>query len=167
LGRTAAAQTQFDLTGILPQPKPAVSAVVAGRPKFPGHLSKAARAEVKRVCKLLEQRGTLTPGDMSLLSVYGEVYARWIDAKKELNATGVMVTITCTDSNGVAFEKRVENPLLKITTACERQIFALVKTLGLSPVDKDKARKATPGIGGVVVFKPGSVGAMLHAEGKL
>jgi phage terminase small subunit len=43
-----------------PQAKPAF---VGGRPKFPKHLSPVSRAEFKRCVQLLEQRGTVTPGD--------------------------------------------------------------------------------------------------------
>ncbi len=116
----------------------------AGRPRFLSHLCPAARSAYKRACKLLEQRGTLTPGDESALAVYAEVYARWLDAKGELAKYGLMVTVTVLDSNGAPHDKRVKNPCLDIATGCERQLLALVKTLGLSPVDKDKVRLPKP-----------------------
>ena len=115
-----------------------------GRPKFPAHLSKAARTEMKRVIRILEERGTATEGDFALLALYGEVFARWIAAKAQMGAD-LMVTTTLLDSNGVARTVTRVNPLLKIVQASETKIHALVKELGLTPTMRDKVKPTAGG----------------------
>jgi P27 family predicted phage terminase small subunit len=164
--RAAKTEAEHFLDGTKPQTKPVAGSVIkAGRPKFPRYLSPVARAEFKRACALLEQRGHLTPADAGVLFVYSEIFARWVLAKNKLGDE-LEVSITVLDSSGVAHEKKALNPLLDVVTSCERQLLSLQKSLGLTPGDRDKVKKAAPG-GDVITFRPGSVGAMLQAEGKI
>jgi P27 family predicted phage terminase small subunit len=121
---------------------------------------------MKRASFLLEQRGTLTAGDSDILALYGTVAARWIEAKESLQTEGLMVMVKMLDSNGIVHEVERQNPYYKIATTCERQLLAITKSLGLDPASRDKVKKAAPPAE-VIEFKPGSVGARLHAEGKL
>jgi P27 family predicted phage terminase small subunit len=172
VGQTAAKATANRLAGIpsISHPttaQPRTDGVTkAGRPRFPKHLSAVARTEMKRVSFLLEQRGTLTAGDSGVLALYGVVFARWIQAKKSLDEDGLMVTVTMKDSNGNMHDVERVNPCYKIAAECERQLLQLTKSLGLTPDAREKVKKAAPAAE-VMIFKPGSVGERLHAEGKL
>jgi P27 family predicted phage terminase small subunit len=105
-------------------------------------LSPTARAEFKRAVQLLEQRKTITPGDFTTLAVYAEVFARWIQAKREIGDS-LMIETTVTDNNGNPRIVSRLNPLLKVAQACEARMLSLVKALGLTPVDREKARPTT------------------------
>lgn len=165
MARLAKTEAEHFLHGTKPQTKPlAPSAVKAGRPKYPRHLSPVARSEFKRACALLEQRGHLTPADYGVLFIYSEIFARWLSAKQKLGDE-LEVTTTIVDSHGEPHEKKVLNPLLDVVTSCERQLLALQKTLGLTPDARDKVKRAAPG-GEVVQFKPGSLGAYLQENKK-
>jgi len=158
--RIAKTQFEHDLHGTKSQARPPVgSAIRAGRPKFPSHLSRAARVEYKRVCAMLEARAALTPGDYAMLSVYATVYSRWIAAKRELDTDGLMILTTILDSHGVPYQKKIKHPMLRIVTDCERQILTLASKLGLSPIDRDRVKPARDAVTREV--KPGSLGAAL------
>jgi P27 family predicted phage terminase small subunit len=147
------------LHGTVPQGTPdKPSQFAGGRPKYPRHLSPIARAEFKRAVQMLEQRKTITPGDYTTLAVYAEVFARWIQAKNEIGDS-LMVETTVTDNNGNLRTVRRLNPLLKVAQSCEARMLALVKALGLTPVDREKARPTTSSNDTPIV--PGSVGWML------
>ncbi|MGH9737334.1 MAG: phage terminase small subunit P27 family [Candidatus Acidiferrales bacterium] len=141
--RKSVQQHELEGTRVNYEVDPKPSRFVAGRPSYPRHLSAAARAEFKRCVKLLEERGTLTPGDAATLAVYSECFARWIQAKAELG-TDLMIEVTVTDSNGKAHTSRRLNPLIKVVEACESRVLTLAKAMGLTPVDREKARPAAP-----------------------
>jgi P27 family predicted phage terminase small subunit len=140
VSRPAKTIRQHLLEGTVPQGKPdRPSNFVGGRPRFPKHLCLEAKCEFKRVCQLLEARRTLTAGDFATLAVYAEVFARWIQAKAAIGKE-LMVEVTFTDSNGKAHTSQRLNPLLKVAENCEGRLLALAKTLGLTPVDREKAK---------------------------
>jgi len=156
--RAAKTIRQHLLEGSVPQAKPdKASPYQGGRPKFPSHLSKVARIEMKRCVRILEERGTVTEGDFATLAVYAEVYARWIQCKREMG-DALMVTTTVLDSNGVARSVTRVNPLLKIAQACESRMLSLVKALGLTPIDREKVKQTNVNEKEEVV--PGSMGAL-------
>jgi P27 family predicted phage terminase small subunit len=156
MARASKTIRQHLLEGSVPQTKPERPSVfVGGRPKFPRHLSPAARAEFKRCVQLLEKRGTVTPGDAAALAVYAEVFARWIQAKREIGES-LMIETEFTDNHGVAHVVKRLNPLLKVAQNCEARLLALAKTLGLTPVDREKAKPTRPG-GGKLEVIPGSL----------
>lgn len=154
-GRPAKTAAEHLLAGTKSQAKPVTaSPIVGGRPHCPQHLSPVARKEFKRCCKLMEARKVLTPGDVALLSVYSEVWARWLKAKAEIGDS-LMVYVTVLGHNGESIEKMILNPLLKIVQACETRLQAIAKELSLTPISRDKARPtSTEAIADIV---PGSV----------
>jgi P27 family predicted phage terminase small subunit len=132
------------LKGTVSQAKPSSpSHFQGGRPVFPKHLSKVAKQEFKRCVQLLEVRGTVTPADTVILAVYSEVYARWQQAKREIGDS-LMLETTLLDSHGVARIVRRLNPLLKTVETCESKMISLAKSLGLTPVDREKAKPTQP-----------------------
>jgi P27 family predicted phage terminase small subunit len=146
MGRTAKTIREHLLQGTVPQGKPDKPSVYqGGRPKFPAHLSKVARTEMKRVVKVLEARGTVTEGDYALLAVYGENFARWIQCKREIG-DALMVTTSVTDNNGNLRTVTRLNPLLKVVQACEARMLSLVKELGLTPKEREKVKQTSPNL---------------------
>jgi P27 family predicted phage terminase small subunit len=128
------------LHGTQPHAPKATPTFQGGRPKLPAHLGKAARSEMKRCIALLEARGTLTPGDISILAVYAEVFSRWVVAKQALG-NQLMVKTTIIDPHGKQVIVERVNPLLKIARECEQQIVQLAAKLGLTPVDRARSRQ--------------------------
>jgi len=55
-----------------------------------------------------------------------------------------MLETTVLDSHGTARTVRRLNPLLKTVEACETKMVVLSKTLGLTPVDREKAKPTRP-----------------------
>lgn len=134
----------------------------AGRPRIPAHLSPVARAEFKRIAKLLEERSTATPGDMATIAVLAEVYARWVQAKDAIG-DALMIQTTIKDTNGEPVVVERLNPLLKVVSDCERQIRSLTKELGLTPSSRDRVRPAIDGDSKSDEPEPGTVGwTLLH-----
>ena len=162
MGRPAKTIRQHLLSGTVPQGKQEfkVSLYEGGRPKIPKHLSPAARREFKRGVQLLEQRGTITEGDLATLAVYAETLARWIAAKEQLGDQ-LMITTTIKDTHGEPVIVQRLNPLLKVVQACEGRLLALAKNLGLTPLDRDKVKptRANPDL----EIVPGSI-AETHPE---
>lgn len=142
MGRPAKTPEQHALEGTRVRPT-RVSVVASGRPRIPSHLSKVERAEFKRCVQLLEKRGTVTPGDLTALAVYAAIYARWVQAKRELGVD-IMVETTVMDNSGAAHQVRRVNPLVKIVSDAERQILAMTRALGLTPDTREKIRPAAP-----------------------
>ena len=99
---------------------------------------------MKRCVRVLERRGTITEGDFAALAVYAEVYARWIQAKKEIGDS-LMVATTVLDSHGTARTVTRLNPLLRVAQQCESRMLSLVKALGLTPLDREKVKQTASG----------------------
>ena len=136
----AKTQREHLLTGTKPSYKAEKpSRFVGGKPSCPSHLSPAAKKEFRRCVNLMLARGTVTPGDVSLLTVYSTVYARWCAAKAEIG-DDLMVEHTSLDSHGKVHVSRRVHPLLKIAAECETKLLALVRTLGLTPLDRERTK---------------------------
>ncbi len=157
--RPAKTIRQHLMQGTVPQCKPEKpSPYQGGRPKFPAHLSKVARTEMKRVVRMLEARGTVTEGDFATLAVYAEVYARWIQCKREIG-NSLQVTTTITDNHGIARTVTRLHPLLKVAQACEARMLSLVKELGLTPGSREKVKQTAVNQKDEIV--PGSIADLM------
>jgi P27 family predicted phage terminase small subunit len=139
MGRPAKSLREHELHGTKRQVKEP-SGFVGGRPKYPKHLSAPAKKIYKQAVALLEARQVLTEGDESLIALYATVYARWIEAKDGL-VGNLMVKIPLLDSNGQVHFVLRPNPLLKIATEAEGRLLTIAKTLGLSPVDRERTKR--------------------------
>lgn len=141
MGRAAKTLKEHERDGTVPQSQPErPSYVTASRPKFPAHLSREARSEMKRATKILEERGTSSAGDFATLAIYSELYARWVQAKRAIGKQ-LMIETTVTDNNGNARTVSRLNPLLKVAENCEGRLLPLIKELGLSPRARDSIRQ--------------------------
>ena len=103
---------------------------------------------------MLEKRGTVTEGDVATLAVYAELLARWIQCEREIGQE-LMIESVVLDNNGMPHKQRKVNPLLKVANACETRLLALAKTLGLTPVDRDKVKRTAVGTDEEII--PGSM----------
>ena len=143
MGTPVKSEQEHWLQGTAPQ-SPKVRPVVpsyfeGGRPKYPKHLSKVAKQEFKRVVGMLEERKTCTPGDYAALALYAECFARWISCKRSIGDQ-LETQTTVLDRSGVAHHVTKVNPLLRVLATTEARLLSLIKALGLSPVDREKAK---------------------------
>jgi P27 family predicted phage terminase small subunit len=114
------------------------SKLAAGQPKMPTHLSKAAKAEWRRLVPLLLERGSLTDADSAVLSIYAETYSRWLAAKADVEANGLTITVSVLDKHGVAVTSRKTNPALRTLETCERNLRSLLREFGLTPATRER-----------------------------
>lgn len=119
---------------------PDLSHVPSGRPKFPRDLDSSLRPVFKRVCKLLQDRRTLTAADGELIRLYCFQYDRHTRNVALLREEGEICSYTRLDSNGQPHEMVKPNYRVKVVTDAERQMAAILNQLGFSPTAKDRAR---------------------------
>lgn len=154
MGRPSKSLAVHELHGTRDHSNRTPSAFVSGRPKYPSHLSKEARAEMKRCCGILERRHVLTEGEVTILTLYSTIYARWVSAKRQVG-DNLMIEFTVLDSNGVAHKTMRLNPLLKVISDAESRLLALAKSLGLTPVDRGRSKQTAMNPGEEII--PGSI----------
>src|SRR5437899_3675113 len=132
--------------GTKPHPSTAQthSEVPAARPKMPSHLSPDARKAWHGLVKLLEERGTLSRADSMALSIWSETQARWIQAKAELTAHGIVIQTSVLDSNGAPVVSKKPNPALRTVEQCEKSLRALAREFGCTPQSRERVKPAKP-----------------------
>ena len=139
------------------------SGIQGGRPKFPAHLTAAAKPEFKRLVALLEERRVVTPGDAVLLALAAEIAARWFIAKRDVQTRGLTITTTILSSNGEPLEKEKKNPCLAIAQESEKTLLSILDRLGLSPINREKVKPLKENAD---ELPADSVGALLALEEK-
>src|ERR1039458_3931220 len=92
------------------EPKPP-----AGRPDPPAHLAGEALAEWGRMVEVLDGLGVLTRADGAALAIYCVAHARWIEARKVIEDSGLFVDSTVIrtkqlNRQGVLEEIETPNP---------------------------------------------------------
>ena len=70
------------------EPRPA-----GGQPSCPAHLSPTAKAEWKRLARMLNQIGILTQADRAALAAYCQAYGRWVEAERKLAETPTLIRL--------------------------------------------------------------------------
>lgn len=116
----------------------------AGRPKFPRTISGDAKYIFRQLCKMLEARRTLTPGDGQLLALYACNYDRHEKAIAKIAEQGEICVYTRLDSNGTACDVEKPNLWLKVAQDSERFMLSALDRLGLTPLAKSKVLPAKP-----------------------
>lgn len=115
--------------------------VAPGRPKFPKHLSREARTIFKKLCADLESRKTLTPGDRETIGLFAVIYDRHQRALADIAARGEIVEFDSVLKDGITKVKRTKkNEYLDIAVGCEKNLFAILQSLGLTPVSRSKVK---------------------------
>lgn len=129
------------------RPKPAAAKILAGNPgkraikaepKFrrgitsaPDHLSAAAKRKWHEIAGRLERVGLFTEADREALSVYCEIYARWVAAKKVIAREG-----TTYEHNGLVKLR----PEVKIAETCEKQLRQYAGEFGATPASRQRVQ---------------------------
>jgi P27 family predicted phage terminase small subunit len=113
-------------------------------------------ADLKRLCHLLQERRTLTAGDVELIRIYCFQYDRHVRNVKLLRAEGEVCTYTVLDSNGQPISRVKENVRMKVVANAERQMADILNKLGLTPTAKDRAKPTNNARGSLQVI-PGSL----------
>jgi P27 family predicted phage terminase small subunit len=120
------------------------SKLAADEPRMPGHLTKDAKREWKRILPMLLERRSLTEGDATALALYCETYSRWLAAKNEVAQAGITIETTVLDKHGAAITSRKANPALRTLENCERSLRSLLLELGLTPRSRERVLPAKP-----------------------
>jgi phage terminase small subunit len=107
------------------------------------------------MCALLTERRALTKGDRELIRLYVLIRERHKRNFALLEQEGEVVTYTRLDSNGQGHDQEKANLRLKIVADAERQLVAILKELGLTPIAKDRAKPTSGTSANEVV--PGSI----------
>ena len=111
----------------------------AKAPPCPRHLNKPARAEWKRMAKRLIKNRLLTEIDGTALALYCDAYARWVDAKAEVEASGYVVK--------TALGNPIQNPYLAIVNKAHEQVSKMLVEFGMTPSSRSRAVVSKPTTG--------------------
>lgn len=111
---------------------------------MPEHLSDEAKTEWRRITRLLEQRGTLSKADSSVLELYCETYSRWLQAKRDVAEHGIIVSTTVLDRNGEQVTNRKQNPALRIAENAERSLRTFLREFGMTPQSRERVKPTKP-----------------------
>ncbi len=105
-------------------------------PTCPHHLKGEARKEWRRLCKVLDTQGLLTQADRSALAAYCQAYARWIDAEKNLEVTGLVLQ----SDKGFFYQ----NPYLSIANKAIEQMVKISSEFGMTPASRTRIKVELP-----------------------
>ena len=114
----------------------------AGRPAEPTHLSAEELAIWNTTADALEQRGTLTPGDGSVLALFAQLTVEHRAERRHLNEEGRIHLGQKIDKNGHAIVLHIINPRCQVVRELERQLLAVMKELGLTPKQRANVKGA-------------------------
>ena len=113
----------------IPRPKPNL-------PKMPTGLSKAAKAEWRRVARPLFELGLLTELDRHTLAMYCETLSRYMEANKVLDREG----LTFTTPSGLIKQR----PEYYIMRDALQELRAFIQLFGLSPAARMRMQLPEP-----------------------
>lgn len=108
-------------------------------PACPRWLSKAARAEWRRVAAELYDAGLLTTVDRAALAGYCVAFARWQEAEGVVTAKGMVVKTT----NG----NLIQNPFLAIANRAMDDMRRFAAEFGMTPASRTRVVAADTGAG--------------------
>jgi P27 family predicted phage terminase small subunit len=106
-------------------------------PAPPPMLSGDALTEWKRLTPLLAAVGLISQLDLAVLASYCQAWARWIDAERQLAATGLIIKAP----NGYP----MNSPYLAIANKAMEQLRQLAEQIGLSGSARSRIKAADPG----------------------
>jgi P27 family predicted phage terminase small subunit len=109
------------------EPKPSLK-----RPHCPSFLSKEAKKEWRRIAPQLERSGVLSKIDGAALAAYCTAWARWVDAERILQKSGVLVKAP----SGFP----MQSPLLAIANKAMHQMVKILTEFGMTPSSRSRIR---------------------------
>ena len=105
--------------------------LVAETPKAPPHLTgKEAKAEWRRITKILADVGVLSKIDGLALALYCDAHAAYVQAKREIEQSG----FTVLTHNG----SPVQRPAVAVMHRCRADMLKLLAEFGMTPASRTK-----------------------------
>jgi P27 family predicted phage terminase small subunit len=99
-------------------------------PRCPGHLSPPARAEWRRLVRVLARMGVVTAVDRAVLAAYCQAWGRWVEAEEKLKVTPVMLK---TPSGHVQ-----QSPWLSVANRQMELMGRCAAELGITPASRSR-----------------------------
>lgn len=106
-----------------------------GRPTCPPHLDQTARAEWRRLSKILSDSQVLTLADRGVLAAYCVAWSRWVEAEEQVAIEGEVVK----SPKGYP----IQNPYLAIANRAIDQMIKIGASLGLDPSSRSRLNVET------------------------
>lgn len=100
------------------------------KPKCPTHLSDSAKKKWRQLSEILYSARLLTEIDGDALSRYCEAWATWVDAKKKVTASGMVVK--------TALGNPIQNPYLSIANHASEQMNKIAVEFGMTPSSRSR-----------------------------
>lgn len=130
-------------------------------PKPPTWLSREAKAEWKRVVPGLVRLDLVKPEDRATLAAYCEVWARWVDATRDIHRNGLTVRNESTRKDGTTSVWFTKNPSVAVAEQAETRLRQYANEFGLTPAGERNVSKRDDDRGSDEVnpFATGALGA--------
>jgi P27 family predicted phage terminase small subunit len=103
----------------------------------PRWLSKVAKAEWKRVAPFLLEQGLLTETDISVLAVYCNAFAGYLDCAKKVEQEGHTILVESQTRTGRT-SKPIRNPAVTLMLDYQRAMLSAASKFGFSPYDRER-----------------------------
>lgn len=132
------------LHGTTRRAKDGESHVAGSLPRPPKDLSKEERKRFKAHARMLAERRAVTSGDATVLSILVRTETRCIIAQEKIATEGLVVECEYTTPKGDIYTVKKHNLHLKILENGERQCIQILKSLGLTPKDREAVRPTSP-----------------------
>lgn len=128
------------LRGSRPQYVTPASVAHPGRPRYPKGLSPDAKRTFKNLCRLLEQRRSLTEGDGELLRLVAINIDRHAKACAKVAEEGEIKVYFRLDKHGEQVPSEKPNLWLEVACNAEKFIQSALRDLGLTPGTRGKVK---------------------------
>ncbi len=103
----------------------------------PRWLSKVAKQEWKRVAPFLVEQGLLTETDISVLAVYCNAFAGYLECRALVEEQGQIITVESQTRTGKT-AKPIRNPAVTLMLDYQRALLAAASKFGFSPFDRER-----------------------------
>jgi P27 family predicted phage terminase small subunit len=103
----------------------------------PRWLSKAAKAEWRRVAPLLLEAGLLLETDAAILGAYCSAFAGYLESKSLVEKQGQVIIVESQTRTGRT-SKPIRNPAVTLMFDFQRAMLAAAAKLGFSPFDRER-----------------------------
>lgn len=116
-------------------------------PNPPTWLSREAKAEWRRVAPALQRLDLVKPEDRATLAGYCQVWARLVDAYKDINKNGLTVRNESTRKDGTSSVWWTKNPAVAVAEQAESRLLQYAGQFGLTPAAERNVSKRDDGRG--------------------
>jgi len=114
-------------------------------PRMPDGLPELARQEWEDIVPLLLRLNVLTEVDGKALAAYCYLFARWMQAEKEIESRGILLDEPILDAEGHEIGTRTKtNPACSLADRALARMKSYLIEFGLSPASRSKLRIEKP-----------------------